>query len=100
MTSSTDELLSPATDQPVGTAQQSGQFPAIGLAPVAQTRQLTEQERLEMQNALEQDAQRGRQQAAANSESQYTREISELQRLAKEREEAMRKKIEGESSTQ
>lgn len=100
VTSSTDELLSPAPQQPTGIVQQSGQFPVIGQAPVAQTRQMTDQERLEMQNALEQDSQRGRQQAATNSENQYNREISELLRLAKEREEAMRRKIEGESSTQ
>ena len=100
VTGSTDTLLSADPTQPVGAQQNTAQFPVIGQIPVAQTRQMTEKEKAAMQKSLELDSQRGRQQAAGNNESQYNREILELQRLAKEREEALRKQIEGESATE
>jgi hypothetical protein len=95
VTNSPDKLLSTDSDQPSGEAQTAGQFPVIGNTPVPQISQLTPDEKAAMQAELEQDVQKGRQQAEANGSGDYEAEVLKLRKLAKERERALREQIEG-----
>ncbi|NKB51251.1 MAG: hypothetical protein GKR97_03330 [Rhizobiaceae bacterium] len=92
VTGSTDDLLSA---QPVGQPQTTGQFPVIGRVPVAETAQMTPTQRSALKAELTRQAQAGQQQAQSNTETDYQREVAALKKLALEREEAMRKRIEG-----
>lgn len=100
VTSSPDALFSTDPDQPSGKAQTDGQFPVIGRTPVPQTSQLTAADRAALLAELEQDAQKGRQQAESNTSRDYEAEILKLKKLALERERALRERIEGSKSTQ
>ena len=92
-----DSLLS---EKPLGQAQTSGQFPIVGRQPVGETVQMTPAEKARLQTELAQDAQLGQRQAENNSEADYQREVALLRWLAKQQEEEMRQRIEGEPATQ
>ena len=92
-----DNLLS---EQPLGQAQTTGQFPIVGRRPVGETLQMTPAEKERLQTELAQDAQLGQQQAQSNSTADYQREVNRLRWLAKQQQEEMRSRIEGEQASQ
>ena len=92
-----ENLLS---EEPLEQAQTTGQFPIIGRQPVGETVQMTPAQKATLQAELAQDAQLGQQQAQSNSAADYQREVARLRLLAKQQEEEMRQRIEGEQASQ
>lgn len=97
VTGTPDNLLSA---EPLGQAQNTGQFPIIGRVPEGETVQMTPAEKAKLQADLTRDAAPGQRQAQSNSSEDYQREIARLRLLAKQQEEEMRQRIEGEQPTQ
>ena len=96
--STTPESL--LSEEPLGQAQNTGQFPIVGRRPEGETVQMTPAEKARLQNELARDAQLGQQQAESNSAADYQREVARLRLLAKQQQEEMRQRIEGDQATQ
>ena len=88
------------TPNPTGQAAVAGQYPEIGLVPVGQTAQITPAEKAAIQAELSKDAQPGIQQQNPNAAADYKGEVDALRRLAREQQELLRKRIEGDSTSQ
>ena len=97
VTGTPESILS---SEPTGQAAVTGQYPEIGLVPVGQTAQMTPEEKAAIKAELSGQAAPARQQQSPNAVADYQGEVDALKRLAKEREEALRARIEGQSTSQ
>mgnify|MGYP007072002582 FL=1 len=100
VTTTPENLFTIPPDPPKGKATVTGQYPTFEQPPVGATKQLTKAETSDIQAELAKDLERGQALAAANANSNGNAEAAALVKLARERERALREKIEGESSGQ
>jgi len=85
ITSSPEQLLSPVgANQPLGQAQNTGEFANVRNRPEPATNQLSSAEVAQAKSELTRDAAPSAAQASQNNQAIYKNEVTELQNLAKQ----------------